>query len=90
LKNQFQILQKGLFPLKEEIARLEPLKNLINPNQNSSFNSLLPVLYPLVNNIRTYWKKDIMENNNWLEFDCQMKELLERKDRSLSTPSPQI
>ncbi len=82
LKRPFQILKGGLL----QIERLEPLKNLFNPNQNRTFYPLIPVLSQIVENVRNYWKKDVLKDNNWIEFRCQMKELLRRKGISSLDP----
>jgi len=79
LKNQFQILEKSLSLIEEEIRRLEPLKNLFNPSQNRAFAPLVPVMWSLAQDVRTYWKRAILEDNSWVEFEGQMKELLKRK-----------
>ena len=78
LKNQFQIIEKGLTTLKKEKERFGPLDNLLNSYQITSFPSLVPILSDIVDDVRTYWKRAILEDNSWVEFDSQMKELLKR------------
>jgi DNA invertase Pin-like site-specific DNA recombinase len=45
LKNQFQIVEKGLSLAEGQLQRLEPLENLINLNQNRVLTPLVPAMW---------------------------------------------